>query len=177
MDTETDLAGDDNNKPGCTTGETRYTREHINGLMRSLLDILSTNSPSENIGLAYDAAIRRLRVPAATVSREVSQWMERNRPLMVSVKSRVCRARDLVTKKIRMACPVVFKWLMHFGSVILLLSLVWLDCAIRGFDSFIRMGTASFFSVMWCGVFSAFSMIGVTKFLLMSVRFSNIIFA
>ncbi|KAL0889972.1 hypothetical protein Bca101_013955 [Brassica carinata] len=170
---ETDLAGDDNNnEPGFTSQETRYApfgREHINGLMRSLLDILSTNSPSENIGLAYNAAIRKLRVPAATVSREVNQWMERNRPLMVSVKSRVYKARDLVTKKIRVACPVVFRWLMHFGSIVLLLALVWLDCAIRGFDSFIRMGTASFFSIMWCGVFSAFSMIGMTKFILMSV--------
>ncbi|CAF2011152.1 hypothetical protein Bca4012_079030 [Brassica carinata] len=166
---ETDLAGDDCN--ATTTQETRHTRfdrERINALMRTLLDILSTNSPSENIGLAYNAAIRKLRIPAATVSREVNQWMERNRPLIVSVKSRVYKARDVVTKKIRLACPVVFRWLMHFGSILLLLSLVWLDCAIRGFDSFIRMGTASFFSIMWCGVFSAFSMIGVTKFILMS---------
>ncbi|CAN6849855.1 unnamed protein product [Brassica oleracea] len=44
------------------------------------------------------------------------------------------KARDLVTKKIRQASPV------------LLLSLVWLDCAIR-----------------------AFSMIGMTKFIVMSV--------
>lgn len=173
---ETDLAGDDCN--ATTTQETRHTRfdrERINALMRTLLDILSTNSPSENIGLAYNAAIRKLRIPAATVSREVNQWMERNRPLIVSVKSRVYKARDVVTKKIRLACPVVFRWLMHFGSILLLLSLVWLDCAIRGFDSFIRMGTASFFSIMWCGVFSAFSMIGVTKFILMSVRNLNII--
>ena len=71
------------------------------------------------------------------------------------------KARDLVTKKIRQASPV------------LLLSLVWLDCAIRGFDSFIRMGTASFFTIMWCGLFSAFSMIGMTKFIVMSVRISG----
>ncbi|CAH8298556.1 unnamed protein product [Eruca vesicaria subsp. sativa] len=158
----------DNNEPE-ETRNTPFDREYINGLMRSLLFILRTNSPSENIGLAYDAVIRKLRIPAATVSREVSQWMERNRPLIVSVRTRVYKARDVVAKKIRVVCPVVFKWLMHFGSIVLLLSLVWLDCAIRGFDSFIRMGTASFFSIMWCGVFSAFCMIGLTKFILMSV--------
>ncbi|CAH2044604.1 unnamed protein product [Thlaspi arvense] len=169
----TDLGGDrPRSEPGSTTEETRYVpfrREHINGLMRSLLEILSTNSPSENIGLAYNAAVRKLRIPTATISREVTQLMEKHMPLLVSLRSRVYKARDVVVKKIRQAYPVVFRWLMHFGSIILLLSLVWLDCAIRGFDSFIRMGTASFFSIMWCGLFSAFSMIGMTKFLVMSV--------
>lgn len=68
----------------------------------------------------------------------MNQWIERNRPLIVSLKPGAYKARDLVTKKIRQGCPVVFKWLMHFGSIVLLLSLVWLDCSIRGFDSFIR---------------------------------------
>uniref|UniRef100_A0A1J3HZA6 DnaJ-like protein subfamily C member 14 n=1 Tax=Noccaea caerulescens TaxID=107243 RepID=A0A1J3HZA6_NOCCA len=160
------------NEPGFATEESRYipfSREHINGVMRSLLEILSTNSPSENIGLAYNAALRKLRILTATISREVSPWMEKHRPLIVSLRSRVHKARDVVFKKIRQVYPVVFRWLMHFGSIILLLSLVWLDCAIRGFDSFIRMGTASFFSIMWCGLFSAFSMIGMTKFLVLSV--------
>lgn len=161
------------NEPGFATEESRYlpfSREHINGVMRSLLEILSTNSPSENIGLAYNAALRKLRILTATISREASPWMEKHRPLIVSLRSRVYKARDVVFKKIRQVYPVVFRWLMHFGSIILLLSLVWLDCAIRGFDSFIRMGTASFFSIMWCGLFSAFSMIGMTKFLVLSVR-------
>lgn len=177
---ETDLAGDrPHSEPGfTTTEETRYipfAREHINGVMRSLLDILSTNSPSENIKLAYNASLSKLKISTATISREGTRWMERHRPLIVSLKSRVYKARDFVITKIRQVYPVVFRWLMHFGSIVLLLSLVWLDCAFRGFDSFIRMGTASFFSIMWCGLFSAFSMIGMTKFIVMSVRISNMI--
>ncbi|XP_010471995.1 PREDICTED: uncharacterized protein LOC104751689 [Camelina sativa] len=162
----------ENDESGFTTDETRYIpfgREHIENVVRSLLDILSTNSPSENIELAYNAVLRKLRISAATISREMTKCMERHRPLIDSAKSRVYKARDLVLTKMRQVFPVVFRWLMHFGSIVLLLSLVWLDCAIRGFDSFIRMGTASFFSILWCGLFSAFSMIGMTKFILISV--------
>ncbi|EOA13006.1 hypothetical protein CARUB_v10026000mg [Capsella rubella] len=170
---ENDLVGErPRNESGFTTEETRYIpfgREHIDSVMRSLLDILSTNSPSENIELAYNAVLRKMRISTATVSRELTKCMERHRPLIDSVKSRVYKARDLVITKIRQVLPVVFRWLMHFGSIVLLLSLLWLDCAIRGFDSFVRMGTGSFFSVMWCGLFSAFSMIGMTKFILISV--------
>ncbi|XP_010442423.1 PREDICTED: uncharacterized protein LOC104725453 [Camelina sativa] len=170
---ENDLAGErPRSESGFTTDETRYIpfgRENIENVVRSLLDILSTNSPSENIELAYNAVLRKLRISAATISREMTKCMERHRPLIDSVKSRVYKARDLVMTKTRQVFPVVFRWLMHFGSIVLLLSLVWLDCAIRGFDSFIRMGTASFFSILWCGLFSAFSMIGMTKFILISV--------
>ncbi|KAL1190926.1 DnaJ protein ERDJ3B [Cardamine amara subsp. amara] len=170
---ENDLGGDGPlNEPGLTTEETRYIpfgREHINGVMRSLLNILSTNSPSENIELAYNAVLRKMRISTGTISREVTRLIEKHRPLIVSVKSRVYKSRDFVLTKVGKVYPVVFRWLMHFGSIILLLSLVWLDCAIRGFDSFIRMGTASFFSIMWCGLFSAFSMIGMTKFIMLSV--------
>ncbi|CAH8279047.1 unnamed protein product [Arabidopsis lyrata] len=173
VSSECDLAGGrPRNEPGFTTEEARYIpfgREHIDGVIRSLLDILSTNSPSENIELAYNAVLRKLRISTATISREMTKCMERHRPLIDSVKLRVYKARDLVITKIRQVFPVFFRWLMHFGSIFLLLSLVWLDCAIRGFDSFIRMGTASFFSIMWCGLFSAFSMIGMTKFILISV--------
>lgn len=179
VSSENNLAGDrPRNEPGFTTEETRYIpfgREHIDSVMRSLLDILSTNSPTENIELAYNAVLRKLRISTATISREITKCMERHRPLIDSVKSRVYKSRDLFITKIRQVFPVVFRWLMHFGSIILLLSLVWLDCAIRGFDSFIRMGTASFFSIMWCGLFSAFSMIGMTKFILILVRISNMI--
>ncbi|CAN8255646.1 unnamed protein product [Cochlearia groenlandica] len=171
---DADLAGDrPRNEPGftTTTEETRYIpfgREHINSVMRSLLYVLTTNSPSENIELAYNATLRKVKISTATISRKVTKRMEKHRPLIVSLQSRVCKARDIVIKKIRQACPVVLRWLMHFGSIVLLLSLVWLDCAIRGFDSFIRMGTASFFSIMWCGLFSAFSMIGMAKFIVLS---------
>lgn len=52
---DTDLAGDSKPPGSVTEEEARYIpfgREHINCFMRSLLDILSTNSPSENIALS-----------------------------------------------------------------------------------------------------------------------------
>jgi DnaJ family protein C protein 14 len=44
--------------------------------------------------------------------------------------------------------------------------MVWLDCALRGIDSFLRMGTTSFFSVIWFSIFSVIAMVGMLKFLI-----------
>jgi DnaJ family protein C protein 14 len=71
--------------------------------------------------------------------------------------------------KVEQAYPIVLKWLMHIGSIMLLISMVWLDCTLRGIDSFLRMGTTSFFSVIWFGIFSVIAMVGMLKFLIVLV--------
>ncbi|XP_010524741.1 PREDICTED: uncharacterized protein LOC104802710 [Tarenaya hassleriana] len=176
VSSENDLAGDiPHSEANFTTEESgipvggNYGLGHLKEVMRTLLDILRTNSPLENLELAYNAVARNLRICTAIISREVTRWMERQRPVIDSLKSNVFRARDHVRTKVQKVCPVIFRWLMHFGSIILFLSLVWLDCAIRGFDSFLRLGTTSFFSIVWCGILSVFAMVGVTKFLVILV--------
>ncbi|KAI3459194.1 hypothetical protein Pfo_015857 [Paulownia fortunei] len=71
--------------------------------------------------------------------------------------------------KIQHAQPVIFRGIVHTGNLMLLLFMVWLDCSLRGIDSFLRMGTTSFFSIVWCSVLSVIAMVGVFKFLVILV--------
>ncbi|XP_023000112.1 uncharacterized protein LOC111494407 isoform X1 [Cucurbita maxima] len=96
-------------------------------------------------------------------------FLEKQRPLFNSMKKSLLNTSDCVGKKIKKAYPIVLKWMMHFGNIMLLISIVWLDCAFRGIDSFIRMGTTSFFSVIWFSILSTIAMVGLLKFLVVLV--------
>lgn len=99
--------------------------------------------------------------------------LEQQRPLFNSMKDTLLNTNDYVRKKIMKAYPIVLKWMMHLGNIMLLISIVWLDCALRGIDSFIRMGTTSFFSVIWFSILSTIAMVGILKFLVVLVSSYN----
>ncbi|CAK9328907.1 unnamed protein product [Citrullus colocynthis] len=96
-------------------------------------------------------------------------FLEQHRPLFNSMKNNLLNTSDYVVKKAMTAYPIVLKWMMHFANIMLLLSIVWLDCALRGIDSFIRMGTTSFFAVLWFSILSTIAMVGILKFLMVLV--------
>ncbi|KAK7412863.1 hypothetical protein VNO78_04563 [Psophocarpus tetragonolobus] len=142
-----------------------YGQQSIKNRLSYMLDGLHLKSMVEKVELADNVIIRRLRLSMFSIFTAVSEWLTRQTPLFVSLRTMVFKACDSVRTKVVQAYPVVLKWLMHLGNILLLLSVFWLDCALRGIDSFVRMGTTSFFSVIWCSVFSVISMIGMLKFL------------
>lgn len=141
------------------------TQQSIKSRLSHLVEGLQLRVLVENSELADHPAIRRLRLSVLSIFTAVTEWLIRQKPLFVSIRTTVLEAYANFRTKFKHAYPIVLTWLMHFGSIILLLSVFWLDCAVRGFDSFIRMGTTSFFSVIWCSIFSVISMIGMLKFL------------
>ncbi|KAK7329596.1 hypothetical protein VNO77_23766 [Canavalia gladiata] len=145
--------------PGSNQGQ-----QSLKSRFSHILDGLHVKSVVERVEFSDHAIIRRLRLSACSIITAVTEWMTRQMPLYVSLKTVIFKAYDNVRTKVVLAYPVVLKWLMHFGNIMLLLSVFWLDCAIRGVDSFVRMGTTSFFSVIWCSIFSVISMIGMLKF-------------
>ncbi|KAF7837685.1 dnaJ-like protein subfamily C member 14 [Senna tora] len=98
--------------------------------------------------------VEPLRLLASSIFTAVTGWLIRQKPFFVSLTDSIFRACDHFKMKIQRSYPIVLKWLLHFGNILLLLFVFWLDCALRGIDSFVRMGTASFFSVIWCSIFS-----------------------
>ncbi|XP_021290874.1 uncharacterized protein LOC110421588 isoform X1 [Herrania umbratica] len=120
----------------------------------------------ENVDFSNNVVVRNVRASAVSTLKVVNQWLERQRPFFISLTTNIYNARDYVKVKIEHLYPVVLKWLMHFGNIMLLLSIVWLDCTLRGIDSFLRMGTTSLFSVVWCSMFSVIAMVGMLKFLM-----------
>ncbi|KAG6517407.1 hypothetical protein ZIOFF_020793 [Zingiber officinale] len=62
-------------------------------------------------------------------------------------------------------------WLKAINSVmckILLLSMVWLDCSIRGLDSPLRLGTTPVLTTVWCSILCFTAMIGFMKMLIIT---------
>ncbi|XP_020220765.1 uncharacterized protein LOC109803554 [Cajanus cajan] len=140
-------------------------QQSIRSRLSCILDSVHVRSVVEKVELADNVIIRRLRLSMFSIFTAVTEWLTRQTPLLVSLRTSMFKACHNVRTKVVQAYPVVLKWLMHFANIMLLLSVFWLDCALRGIDSFVRMGTTSFFSVIWCTVFSVISMIGMFKFL------------
>lgn len=101
--------------------------------------------------------------------KSAGEWFEKQKPWLIDVKTRTSDAYDYAKLKIEKSYPFVFKWLVQFGNLMLLLTMVWLDCTLRGINSFLHMGTTSFFSFTWCAVFSVVAMVGMSKLLLVLV--------
>ncbi|GFS35194.1 chaperone DnaJ-domain superfamily protein [Actinidia rufa] len=124
----------------------------------------------DTMGTLEDTLVfMHLRASAVNILKAVTECLQRQRPLVISLTNKVSNAACYVTKKIENAYPIVLRWLMHFGNIMLLLFMVWLDCTLRGIESFLRMGTTSFFTVIWCSILSIIAMLGIFKFALVLV--------
>lgn len=149
--------------------------EHKKGVWGSLLNGFLLKDSMDGVEFSYNnMVLRNVRASAVSTLKVITQWLERQRPIFNSLTTKMYIARDCVKVKIERFCPVVLRWLMHFGNVMLLLSIVWLDCTLRGLDSFLRMGTTSLFSVIWCSTFSMIAMVGMMKFLMVLVSAGSI---
>lgn len=145
---------------------TTQGRKHTKTSLPFLHNGLKIKNVMENVEFSDNLVVRRMRASALSILKAASEWLESKRPLFMTLKTKTLNARDYARMKIEQAYPVVLKWLMQLGSIMLLISMVWLDCALRGIDSFLRMGTTSFFSVIWFSIFSVIAMVGMLKFLI-----------
>lgn len=107
---------------------------------------------------------------ASTLLRQASEWIQRQKPVLTAFIAAILQARDFIVHRFQHTWPIVCTWLLHLGRLFLLLFILWLDCCLRGMDSFLRLGTSSLFVVIWCsflsftamaGIFNAFLSLGV----------------
>lgn len=122
---------------------------------------LDGDNTLENFKASIMVVFRNLMTLALSLSKVSIQWLERWKPFLDPLKSNLVVATGYVQEKVQQAYPIVVRWIMHFGNIMLLLSMVWLDCALRGLESFLCMGMTSILSVIWCGVLS---LIAAAKF-------------
>lgn len=120
----------------------------------------------ESVELPETLGVRYLKTFVSTVSKASTEWLDRHKPLLDVLITKTLISRDYVRMKIKHAYPIVLKWLIHFTNILLVLLMVWLDFTLRGIDSVIRIGTTSFFAVIWCSIFSVVAMIGLLKFII-----------
>ncbi|XP_072994227.1 uncharacterized protein [Typha latifolia] len=103
------------------------------------------------------------------VVKEANRWAERLTSYLTSSTVFIQKGHAYVRNKFEHACPVLWTWILCTGKLMLLLSMFWLDCSIRGLDSLLRLGTTSFFTVLWCSILSFMGMIGLKKMLILMV--------
>lgn len=132
----------------------------INGRIKNLV---------ENVNFSDNAIVQCIKRSAPSMMKAAGEWIDTRKLWLIDLKTSILGACDYARTKVELACPVVLKWLAQIGNIMFLLMMIWLDCTLRGIDSFLRLGTTSFFSFVWCGVFSAIAMVGMFKFLLVSV--------
>lgn len=134
---------------------------HLQSSFGSSLSGLRMEDTIESVEVLY----RRLKTLGLSTLKASKEWLEKKKPLFMTVATNALNACDFVRMKFERAYPVVLQWTVHFVNIMLLLAMVWLDCCIRGIDSILRMGTTSFLAVIWFSVLSLVSMVGLTKFL------------
>ncbi|KAF9620913.1 hypothetical protein IFM89_015310 [Coptis chinensis] len=127
---------------------------------------LSTEDVMEGSGPFDTMVSKYLGASALSILKAACGWLESKKPLFTTLTAILFGVGDYIRLKSEQAYPIIWKWLGHFGNLILLISMVWLDCSLRGFVSFMRLGTTSFFVVFWCGILSLIAMVGISKFLL-----------
>lgn len=93
--------------------------------------------------------------------RQASAWTQQQKPVLTAFIAAILQARDFIVHRFQHTWPIVCTWLLHLGRLFLLLFLLWLDCCLRGMDSFLRLGTSSFFVVIWCSFLSFTAMAGI----------------
>ncbi|XAR56964.1 hypothetical protein NMG60_11024945 [Bertholletia excelsa] len=130
---------------------------------------LGMDNVMDNSGFLDNLIFKHVRDSALSIWKAASDCFKRKKPLLIILTTNMSNVAHYFWDKIVLAYPVVWRWLIYFGNIMLILSLVWLDCTIRGIDSFFRMGTTSFFSVIWCSTLSVIAMIGIFKFFMVLV--------
>lgn len=142
------------------------TKNSESSFSYSLNGMHNGDDTMEHVEFSYILILRRLRSLVLSILKASTEWMERRRPLLITMTANILKFCHYVQVKIEQAFPIVLKWIVHFVNIMLLLFMVWLDCTLRGIDSFLRMGTTSFFAVLWCSVLSVTAMVGIFKFLI-----------
>lgn len=120
----------------------------------------------EKVKLSVNVVVTSLRAYLVPTLKAAIELLERQSPVLTA---NIYNAHDYVSMKVQQVYPVVLNYLGHFAKIMLLLSMLWLDCTVRGIDSFMRMGTTSFFSVIWCSILAVIAMVGMFKFLMVLV--------
>lgn len=112
----------------------------------------------------------KLRNMVLNICAAAKEWLEQQKPRLSTLKYYMCICRDYMIAQMKFIYPHVSTWVTYLTQLVFVLSMIFLDCNIRGVNSLLRMGTTSFFTVVWCGLFSIISMAGFTKaFIFMAV--------
>ncbi|XP_056159966.1 uncharacterized protein LOC115677516 [Syzygium oleosum] len=86
----------------------------------------------ENVHIFDNLVVRNVRRSVLCVLKAAGEWLESQRPFVINLKGDILKARDYVKVKIELAYQVVLKWLVYFGNIMFLLSMIWCNDVLVG---------------------------------------------
>ncbi|KAL9260480.1 DnaJ homolog subfamily C member 14-like protein [Drosera capensis] len=116
-----------------------------------------------NAHIYYLQLLQSANAFALSFGKKLSAWVERHRPFIDGVTNHMWSGRDYLRMRFLQIYPIVLRWLVHVGNIILIVLVLWLDSALRGMGSIVNMGTTSFLLILWCSILSLVMMIGFIK--------------
>ncbi|PKA65702.1 Chaperone protein dnaJ 49 [Apostasia shenzhenica] len=96
-------------------------------------------------------------------------WIDQQKPRVSLFITYMHRTYACCTGYVKSAYPVIQRWILRIGKLVLLLAVMWLDCTVQGLKSLLHLGTTSLFAVLWCSFLSIVAMIGIIKVLISMV--------
>ena len=84
---------------------------------------------------------------AATLFRQASKWIQQQKPVLMAFHAASLQVRDIIVHRFQHTWPIVCTWLLRLGRLFLILFILWLDCCLRGMDSFLQW----WMSILLCG--------------------------
>lgn len=102
----------------------------------------------------------------------VKQWVEKQEPVILAVRDYLLQLRARVEFRVKQHWPLVRAWLLLIMRVMLMLSLLGLEAAIRGFASLFRLGSAAHFLLLWCSILSFIRLSGLFNLIIVLVILS-----
>ena len=99
----------------------------------------------------------------------VKEWVKKQEPAIVAVRNILLQLRTRVESRVKQHWPLVRAWLILITRVMLMLSLLGLEAAIRGIASLFRLGSAAHFLLLWCTVLSFIRLSGIFNLVIVLV--------
>ena len=84
---------------------------------------------------------------AVTLFRQASEWIQQQKPVLMAFHAASLQVRDIIVHRFQHTWPIVCTWLLRLGRLFLILFILWLDCCLRGMDSFLQW----WMSILLCG--------------------------
>ena len=90
--------------------------------------------------------------------KQVWLWLRSQEDACWRARTALCCCRDKTLVFIEQHWPMVCSWFTRLVNLLRLSLLYWKDCAVRGFQSFIKLGSAMLLLIMWSCLLSLTSM-------------------
>ena len=88
------------------------------------------------------------------------EWVQQWKSAWLTLKLITLQAKSYVVPTVESSCLWACTCLINISRLWLVVFVLWLNCCIRGIGSFLHLGIAAFFVLLWCSFLSSIAIAG-----------------